>query len=161
MKILSLSYLIPALLTLASLTSVDAFSLSEKRMTISRRGFASSVASVVAGSSTLLIDPSLTNAQGDAVPLDSYKDNNCKFSISVPSEWVKTEQTLPDRRKIILYFKPESNQKTLMFIAYTPTRDDFTSLGSFGVRKISKILVDQYTKTLYISLTYFCNVSVC
>eukprot|EP00534_Pseudo-nitzschia_fraudulenta_P016731 CAMPEP_0201251600 /NCGR_PEP_ID=MMETSP0852-20130820/66438_1 /ASSEMBLY_ACC=CAM_ASM_000632 /TAXON_ID=183588 /ORGANISM="Pseudo-nitzschia fraudulenta, Strain WWA7" /LENGTH=161 /DNA_ID=CAMNT_0047551203 /DNA_START=523 /DNA_END=1008 /DNA_ORIENTATION=- len=30
------------------------------------------------------------------------------------------------------YFKPESNQKTLMFIAYTPTRDDFTSLGSFG-----------------------------
>ena len=66
--------------------------------------------------------------------------------INVPSEWVKTEQTLPDRRKIILYFKPESNQKTLMFIAYTPTRDDFTSLGSFGVRLIAMLLVLLYSK---------------
>ena len=96
-----------------------------------RRGFASSVASIVAGSSALLIDPSGSRAE---VPLGPYEDTNCKFKIDVPSEWVKTEQTLPDRRKIVLYFKPESNQKTLMFIAYTPARDDFTSLGSFGVR---------------------------
>jgi len=64
--------------------------------------------------------------------MSPYDDKSCKFSINVPSEWVKTEQTLPDRRKIILYFKPESDQKTLMFIAYSPVRDDFTSLGSFG-----------------------------
>mmetsp|Transcript_14403 Transcript_14403/g.29813 ORF Transcript_14403/g.29813 Transcript_14403/m.29813 type:complete len:223 (+) Transcript_14403:97-765(+) len=94
-----------------------------------RRGFASSVASVVAGSSALLIDPYVSRAE---VPLATYEDTNCKFKINVPSEWVMTEQTLPDRRKIVLYFKPESNQKTLMFIAYTPARDDFTSLGSFG-----------------------------
>merc|ERR1711935_239982 len=49
-----------------------------------------------------------------------------------PSEWIQTERTLPDRRKINLWFQPESNQKTLMFVAYTPTRADFTSLGSFG-----------------------------
>jgi len=121
-------------LTLASLTVADAFSLSnEGTTTVSRRGFASSVASVVAGSSALLIDPSLTFAQdGVSAPLAPYEDTTCKFKIDVPSEWVKTEQELPDRRKIVLYFKPESNQKTLMFIAYTPTRADFTSLGSFG-----------------------------
>ncbi len=109
--------------------SVSALSLQGPE---TRRGFASSVASVVAGSSTLWIDPSEGRAE---VPLAPYEDTNCKFKIDVPSEWVKTEQTLPDRRKIVLYFKPESNQKTLMFIAYTPTRDDFTSLGSFGVRR--------------------------
>ena len=119
-------------------TVATAFSVPKGAAPISnRRGFASSVASVVAGTSALLIDPSLTNADGSVVapasPLEVYEDKNCKFSVSVPSEWVKTEQTLPDRRKIVLYFKPESNQKTLMFIAYTPTRDDFTSLGSFGV----------------------------
>ena len=133
MNKLSLGFLI-SLLTLASVTVVRGLSLS-KEGTVSRRGFAS-VASVVAGSSTLLINPYVTKAQGDATPLIPYEDNNCKFSINVPSEWVKTEQSLPDRRKIVLYFKPESNQKTLMFIAYTPTRDDFTSLGSFGVRKL-------------------------
>lgn len=116
--------------TLTGPTAVGALSLQGTTTALSRRGFASSVASVVAGTSVLLIDPFRSNAV-DA-PLEAYEDTNCKFKINVPSEWVKTEQTLPDRRKIVLYFKPESNQKTLMFIAYTPTRDDFTSLGSFG-----------------------------
>jgi hypothetical protein len=124
-------------LTLASLSVVGALSLSKEGTTVSRRGFASSVASVVAGSSALLIDPSFTFAQdGVSAPLAPYEDTTCKFKIDVPSEWVKTEQELPDRRKIVLYFKPESNQKTLLFIAYTPTRADFTSLSSFGVRKL-------------------------
>ena len=137
MNKLSFRVIVSALtLTLSSLTTVCAFSLKEET-TISRRNLiASSVASVVAVSSALLIDPSFANAEGiTSSPLERYEDKNCKFSISVPSEWVKTEQTLPDRRKIILYFKPDSNQKTLIFVAYTPTRDDFTSLGSFGVRK--------------------------
>ena len=129
--------LLVSTLALTGLASVSALSLSTE--SLSRRGFASSVASVVAGSSALLIDPSLT--WGQDTPFAPYEDANCKFKISVPSEWVMTEQTLPDRRKIILYFKPESNQKTLMFIAYTPARADFTSLGSFGVRSLlSKLL---------------------
>jgi len=117
--------------TLATLAVVGAFSLSTDGTAISRRDFSSSIAGIVAGSSALLIDPSTTKAD-DSIPLAPYEDKSCQFSINVPSEWVKTEQTLPDRRRIVLYFKPESNQKTLMFIAYTPTRDDFTSLGSFG-----------------------------
>ena len=127
-------------LALASLTVVGGLSLSNKG-TVSRRDFAS-VASVLAGSSTLLIDPYVTKAQVESTALVPYEDKNCNFSINVPSEWVKTEQTLPDRRKIMLFFKPESNQKTLMFIAYTPTRDDFTSLGSFGVRTLLKFLLN-------------------
>ena len=118
---------------LADIIISSAFSLSKEPISISRRGFGSSVASVVTGSSMLLIDPSLSTAQDESTQLAPFKDQSCKFSIKVPSEWVMTEQTLPDRRKIILYLKPESSQKTLMFIAYTPTRDDFTSLGSFGV----------------------------
>lgn len=120
---------------LASLVAaVHGFSLkNEDTTSISRRGFASSVASVVAGSSALLIDPSFSIAEDAmATPLAPYEDKNCKFAIEMPSEWTKTEQSLPDRRKIVLYFKPDSNQKTLFFVAYTPTRDDFTSLGSFG-----------------------------
>ena len=123
-------------LTLSSLTAVSAFSLLKEETTISRRGFASSVASVVAGTSALLIDPAFAKAEDIASsPLTRYEDKSCKFSIDVPSEWIMTEQTLPDRRKIVLYFKPDSNQKTLIFVAYTPVRDDFTSLGSFGVCK--------------------------
>lgn len=148
--------LLISILAMAGLTVVAALSIPREGTTsVSRRGFASSVASVVAGSSALMIDPSLTRAQ--ETPLAPYEDTNCKFMINVPSEWVKTEQTLPDRRKIILYFKPESNQKTLMFIAYTPTRDDFTSLGSFGVRWIAKLLVllDSKRKVKYPTHTHF------
>ena len=64
-----------------------------------------------------------------------YEDTRYKFKLMIPSSWETTpEQALPDRRKIDLWFAPNSAQKTLLFIAYTPTRGDFTSLGSFGVR---------------------------
>jgi len=132
-----------AVLAATSLTAVHAYSIvKDKVEMISRRNvFASSVASVAAGfSSSLLIDPlSIGNAanadvisSSSSTPLTPYEDKSCKFSIDIPSEWAMSENTLPDRRKIILYFKPDSNQKILLFIAYTPVRDDFTSLGSFG-----------------------------
>jgi hypothetical protein len=63
----------------------------------------------------------------------TYKDETCGFSIDVPAGWEQTEQSLPDRRKIVLFVdpsKPEEN--TLLFVAYTPLRDDFTSISSFG-----------------------------
>ncbi|VEU39461.1 unnamed protein product [Pseudo-nitzschia multistriata] len=124
------NYLALALVAIASLTAVRGFSVSNGE---TRRGFASSVAGIVTGSSALLIDPSRVFAEdAAATPLARYENSNCKFSIDLPSEWTMTEQSLPDRRKIILYIKPDSNQKTLFFIAFTPTRDDFTSLGSFG-----------------------------
>ena len=64
--------------------------------------------------------------------LVSYQDPECNFQMMVPADWDKSVQTLPDRRKIVLYIKPNSDKKTLLFFAYTPIRDDFTSLGSFG-----------------------------
>ena len=71
-----------------------------------------------------------------------YEDTRYKFKLMIPSSWETTpEQALPDRRKINLWFAPNSEQQTLLFIAYTPTRGDFTSLGSFGVRTYFKILL--------------------
>jgi hypothetical protein len=89
----------------------------------------SSVAAAVVGTSSILITPQTSNAIDT---LTKYQDVNCKFSINLPSDWPQSTQTLPDRRRIVLYIKPDSDQKTLIFLAYTPVRDDFTSLSSFG-----------------------------
>jgi hypothetical protein len=129
---------VTVLVAITSLTVVHAYSILKEGMMISRRNvFASSASVAAAGfSSSLLIDLSSiapANAADTVVsPLNLYKDETCNFSIDVPSDWIKNENTLPDRRKIVLYFKPDSDQKTLMFIAYTPVRNDFTTLGSFG-----------------------------
>jgi hypothetical protein len=100
----------------------------------SRRNLLASVALI--GTSALTIDPSKAFAAAAAdtssTNLVDFKDAARKVSIKVPSDWDATVQELPDRRKINLYIKPNSDQKTLMFFAYTPVRDDYTSLGSFG-----------------------------
>jgi hypothetical protein len=98
---------------------------------VSRRGLLleSSAAVSVIGTSSLLGIPPSSNAVST---LTKYQDTNCKFTINLPSDWPQSTQTLPDRRRIILYIKPDSDQKTLIFLAYTPVRDDFTSLSSFG-----------------------------
>jgi hypothetical protein len=94
------------------------------------------VSAAVASSSAAVttINPGRVNAAAaeSVTPLAKYDDPSCKFSIDLPTEWTKSEQTLPDRRRITLYIKPDSNQRTLIFIAYTPVRDDYTSLSSFG-----------------------------
>lgn len=61
----------------------------------------------------------------------SYNDPLHGFSIDVPDNWAHSTQTLPDRRKIEVWTDP-ADVKTLLFVAYTPVRDDFTSLASFG-----------------------------
>jgi PsbP len=66
-----------------------------------------------------------------AASLTDFNDPQHGFSIKVPTDWVATNQQLPDRRKINLWTDP-IDPSTLLFIAYTPVRDDFTSLGSFG-----------------------------
>jgi hypothetical protein len=94
-----------------------------------RRGFLASASAAALASTSWLIGPQIAGAEEDLV---DYQDADCKFSIKVPAGWEKSVQSLPDRRKIVLFFKPGSEQKTLMFIAYSPVRSDFTSLGSFG-----------------------------
>lgn len=69
--------------------------------------------------------------------LVSYaSDTDYGFRVSIPAEWKKTSQTLSGRRKALFFTEDSSNEvgaiDTLMYIAYTPIRDDFTSLASFG-----------------------------
>jgi len=87
----------------------------------------------VAGSTALLLP--IQPAYAAAVDLDTIEDPANGFKVSLPKSWTKSSQSLPDRRKIDLYIDestPANEDKTLMFLAYTPVRDDFTSLGSFG-----------------------------
>uniref|UniRef100_A0A7R9ZSX9 PsbP C-terminal domain-containing protein n=1 Tax=Craspedostauros australis TaxID=1486917 RepID=A0A7R9ZSX9_9STRA len=100
--------------------------LDDETSKITRRGWLSSTAGLVVGAAAFA--PSAF-AEDD---LKDYKDPDCKFSIKVPAGWDFSEQELADRRKIKLYLEPNSNRKTLFFMAFTPVRDDFTSLGSFG-----------------------------
>jgi PsbP len=100
-------------------------------MTSRRQLFAVTAA---ATSTAIFMGTNNAHAEGPASSpsLTKYVDEACKFSISLPSDWTESVQTLPDRRKIVLYIKPNSDQKTLVFLAFTPVRDDYTSLGSFG-----------------------------
>lgn len=59
-------------------------------------------------------------------------------------------QELPDRRKIVFFVDPttadasskKDDDKSLLFIAYTPVRDDFTSIGSFGtVEQVAQMTI--------------------
>lgn len=84
-----------------------------------------------AAAASLLINAQIANS-AETASTTRYEDQACKFSIDLPAGWTESVQTLPDRRKIVLYIKPDSDQKTLIFLAYTPVRDDYTSLGSFG-----------------------------
>jgi len=99
---------------------------------VTRRQVINSSLATALGYATTIFMPSKTTAIEGGFKV--YEDKECNFKISVPSSWEKTVQQLPDRRKIVLFVDPASsvNDKTLMFIAYTPVRDDFTSLGSFG-----------------------------
>ena len=99
----------------------------------SRRNFLGQAAAA-AGVGVSLVLPTQP-ALAAAVDLDAIEDKANGFKISVPKSWTKSSQSLPDRRKIDLYIDesaPASEDKTLLFLAYTPVRDDFTSLGSFG-----------------------------
>ena len=80
-----------------------------------------------------------------AAPMETFNDAKLGFSIQLPSDWKRTEQLLADRRKILVWTDP-SDPATAVFIAYTPVRDDFTSLGSFGS-------VDQVAQTAILPKT--------
>ncbi|CAJ1962929.1 unnamed protein product [Cylindrotheca closterium] len=104
-------------------SAVDKSGTSRRELLVSAAGLATS---------SLLIKPSAVFAESSDNALVKYVDEDCKFTVSLPTSWEKSEQTLPDRRKITLYIKPGSEKKTLVSLVYTPVRADFTSLGSFG-----------------------------
>lgn len=80
--------------------------------------------------------PAFANDQETNSPFTMYRDETAGFEVKTPSGWQKSEQSLPDRRRITLFVNSDENDasadKDLMFIAYTPVRDDFTGLSSFG-----------------------------
>jgi hypothetical protein len=78
-----------------------------------------------------LASPSAATAAAATPKLETYNDVKHGFSVLVPSDWTKSEQTLPDRRTILLWSDPV-DVTTFVFIAFTAVRDDYTSLSSFG-----------------------------
>ena len=81
--------------------------------------------------------PLVSNADGETLKLEQYVDGDYSFKLSVPSSFTSSEQKLSGRRKGVFFSDENSkdsdgNIDTLGFIAYTPMRDDFTSLSSFG-----------------------------
>ena len=81
---------------------------------------------VLAGSSAVALP-----ARATALAVTTFNDPTHDFSIKLPSTWAMTEQQLFDRRRILVWTDP-NDATTAVFIAYTPVRDDFTSLNSFG-----------------------------
>jgi len=106
---------------------------SESQQNVARRAFVGSAIQTSAGIAAAVSLPDLAIADSGA-KLEPFVDKECGFQILVPVGWERTEQSLADRRKINLFVDPSSgdDDKTILFIAYTPVRDDFTQLGSFG-----------------------------
>jgi hypothetical protein len=63
----------------------------------------------------------------------TYNDEKYGFSITIPTTWNKMNEvtSLGDRRSIVVYTDP-TIPSTSIIIVYTPIRDDYTSLNSFG-----------------------------
>ena len=86
------------------------------------------------GTASIVLSTRTEPALASEESMDIFKDEDCGFQIKIPSDWEKSVQNLPDRRKIVLFVDPKSGEedKTLVFVAFTPVRDDFTQLSSFG-----------------------------
>lgn len=116
------------LLLIAKAALVEGYSAA---FALNRRCFLAS--GVSAASAGALLPPPQANAAASpsVSKLVPFEDPKNGFSIQVPVDWVDSVRTLPDRRTIRFWADPK-DPTTFVFIAYTPVRDDFTSLGSFG-----------------------------
>jgi hypothetical protein len=83
-------------------------------------------------------EESSSAAAATVPPPDTYDDADYGFRLSIPPSWDRTEQTLSGRRRAVFFTDPTSKDadsgiiETLGYVAYTPVRDDFVSLASFG-----------------------------
>lgn len=66
-----------------------------------------------------------------AADLETFSDSAHGFSLQIPSKWQASTKELFDRRRLLVWTDPD-DAAVAVFIAYTPVRDDYTSLGSFG-----------------------------
>ncbi len=89
-----------------------------------RRDFLKTSMAILGSTSAAMI-PNIAGAEDDKFTL--FQDENSGFQIKVPQGWQQSEQNLPDRRRIVLFVNDDgSTDKDLMFVAFTPVRDDFT-----------------------------------
>eukprot|EP00522_Entomoneis_paludosa_P013429 CAMPEP_0172461188 /NCGR_PEP_ID=MMETSP1065-20121228/39604_1 /TAXON_ID=265537 /ORGANISM="Amphiprora paludosa, Strain CCMP125" /LENGTH=213 /DNA_ID=CAMNT_0013216431 /DNA_START=24 /DNA_END=665 /DNA_ORIENTATION=+ len=96
-----------------------------------RNAFSKAIAVPVAAAGSLVIAGSPVEAAESGLALAQFQDPKTGIKVKVPSDWIASVQQLPDRRTVNLWMDPK-DPKSLVFIAFTPIRDDFTSLGSFG-----------------------------
>lgn len=102
-----------------------------------RRAFFSTIIGGTAAA-TIANIPLIANAEEgtESSSLALFQDTNVGFEMNVPSRWIQTEQKLPDRRRLVLFLNNgegvTKGSEDVVFVAYTPVRDDFTSLASFG-----------------------------
>ena len=82
--------------------------------------------------STVTVPPAFA-ATSSSSSYQTYIDSKYGFSIDIPSNWSKMSDVtaLSDRRSIVVYTDP-NDPSTSILIVYTPIRDDYTSLSSFG-----------------------------
>eukprot|EP00904_Undaria_pinnatifida_P014273 jgi/Undpi1/9977/HiC_scaffold_28.g12431.m1 len=71
---------------------------------------------------------------------EEFTDDVLGFKFQTPDGWERGEAQISGRRKIIVYTSPK-NPGANAFVAYTPVRGDFTTLGSFGT-------LDEVSKTV-------------
>eukprot|EP00903_Cladosiphon_okamuranus_P019578 g18006.t1 len=69
-----------------------------------------------------------------------FTDDVLGFKMDVPDGWERKDAEISGRRKLIVYTSPKT-PGTNAFVAYTPARGDFTTLGSFGT-------LDEVSKTV-------------
>ena len=74
------------------------------------------------------VDVRTSSCAGD---LTSYTDSRYGVSFGVPEGWSPVPQELPDGRRLVLASDPK-DESSNVFIAFTPVRPDYSSLGSFG-----------------------------
>mmetsp|Transcript_17187 Transcript_17187/g.47078 ORF Transcript_17187/g.47078 Transcript_17187/m.47078 type:complete len:223 (+) Transcript_17187:134-802(+) len=98
---------------------------------IDRRNAFSSIVSGPVSGAILLSNVPPAAAADSTLALETFQDASTGVKLNIPSEWTASVQELPDRRKLNIWMDPK-DPKSLVFIAFTPVRDDFTSLGSFG-----------------------------
>ncbi len=140
----------------SSSASVDQYQYQD------RRSFLSTIAvGTAVGTSAASINPLIALAEdggegGDSskAQMTMFQDSNVGFQIQIPSDWKKSEQKLPDRRRLLLFINNNDEQnessnkgpEDLMFVAYTPVRDDFTSLSSFGTVEQVSLCTNAYNE---------------
>ena len=101
------------------------------------RSLSSSTAAFLLATATAT-RPIVSRAAESSYPEQTYDDADYAFRLRVPSSWDRTEQTLSGRRRAVFFTDPSSKDaesgiiETLGIVAYTPVRDDFVSLASFG-----------------------------